>query len=230
MDGSAGLKMPDYSTLTSQIDQFKTAATALMTNANDPLNANELQLVGAALNQMGNTLGVADINNATTNAITVINSTKDAAITAFNTGTNGTRLTEAEEDIVDLQGRTTNIEGFVNTNSVQYTTLQSTVSALQTSLSTVPLSWRVTTINTAALNNERIFVNQGGITVTLPFSPTLGYTVQMVDMTLSAGTTNWTIGRNTEKIQGLQEDLIVNVSGARITLVYTDAAKGWVLV
>jgi hypothetical protein len=221
--------MPDYSTLTSQINQFKTAATALMTNANDPLNANELQLVGAALNQMGNTLGVADINNATTDAIAVINTAKDSAITAFNTGTNGTRLTEVESDVSVLEGKVTNIEGFVNTNSVQYTTLQSTVSALQTSLSTVPLSWRIATVNTTALNNERIFVNQGGITVTLPFSPTLGYTVQVVDMSLAAATTNWTIARNTEKIQGLAEDLIVNVNGARITLVYTDAVKGWVL-
>ena len=221
--------MPDYSTLTSQINQFKTAATALMTNANDPLNANELQLVGAALNQMGNTLGVADINNATTDAIAIINTAKDSAITAFNTGTNGTRLTEVESDVSVLEGKVTNIEGFVNTNSVQYTTLQSTVSALQTSLSTVPLSWRITTINTTALNNERIFVNQGGITVTLPFSPTLGYTVQLMDMTLASATTNWTIARNTEKIQGLAEDLIVNVNGAKITLVYTDAVKGWVL-
>ena len=221
--------MPDYSTLTTQINQFKTAATALMTNANDPLNANELQLVGAALNQMGNTLGVADINNSTTDAIAVINTAKDAAITAFNTGTNGTRLTDAEADIVDLQGRTTNIEGFVNTNSVQYTTLQSTVSALQTSLSTVPLSWRIATTNTTALNNERIFVNTGGITVTLPFSPTLGYTVQIKDATGAAATTNFTVARNTEKIEGLAEDLIVNVNSAAMTLVYVNATRGWVL-
>ena len=221
--------MPDYSTLTTQINQFKTAATALMTNANDPLNANELQLVGAALNQMGNTLGVADINNSTTDAIAVINTAKDAAITAFNTGTNGTRLTDAEADIVDLQGRTTNIEGFVNTNSVQYTTLQSTVSALQTSLSTVPLSWRIATVNTTALNNERIFVGTGGITVTLPFSPTLGYTVQIKDATGAAATTNFTVARNTEKIEGLAEDLIVNVNAAVMTLVYVNATRGWVL-
>jgi len=221
--------MPDYSTLTTQINQFKTAATALMTNANDPLNANELQLVGAALNQMGNTLGVADINNSTTDAIAVINTAKDAAITAFNTGTNGTRLTDAEADIVDLQGRTTNIEGFVNTNSVQYTTLQSTVSALQTSLSTVPLSWRIASTNTTALNNERIFVGTGGITVTLPFSPTLGYTVQIKDATGAAATTNFTVARNTEKIEGLAEDLIVNVNSAVMTLVYVNATRGWVL-
>ena len=221
--------MPDYSTLTTQINQFKTAATALMTNANDPLNANELQLVGAALNQMGNTLGVADINNSTTDAIAIINTAKDAAITAFNTGTNGTRLTDAEADIVDLQGRTTNIEGFVNTNSVQYTTLQSTVSALQTSLSTVPLSWRIATVDTTALNNERIFVGTGGITVTLPFSPTLGYTVQIKDATGAAATTNFTVARNTEKIEGLAEDLIVNVNSAVMTLVYVNATRGWVL-
>jgi hypothetical protein len=221
--------MPDYSTLTSQINQFKTAATALMTNANDPLNANELQLVGAALNQMGNTLGVADINNSTTDAIAVINTAKDAAITAFNTGTNGTRLTEAESDISVLEGKVTNIEGFVSTNSVQYTTLQSTVSALQTSLSTVPLSWRLTTTNTTALNNERIFVGIGGITVTLPFSPTMGYTVQIKDATGAAATTNFTVLRNTEKIEGLAEDLIVNVNSASMTLVYVNATRGWVL-
>jgi hypothetical protein len=221
--------MPDYSTLTTQINQFKTAATALMTNANDPLNANELQLVGAALNQMGNTLGVADINNSTTDAIAVINTAKDAAITAFNTGTNGTRLTTAESNITNLQGRVTNAEGFISTNGAQYTTLQSTVSALQTSLSTVPLSWRIATTNTTALNNERIFVNTGGITVTLPFSPTLGYTVQIKDATAAAATTNFTVARNTEKIEGLAEDLVVNVNSAVMTLVYVNATRGWVL-
>lgn len=221
--------MPDYSSLTTQINQFKTAATALMTNPNDPLNANELQLVGAALNQMGNTLGVADINNATTEALTVIANAGTAAIQSFNTSVNGERLTFAEEDIVNLQGRTINLEGFVNTNSAQYTTLQSTVSALQTSLSTVPKSWRIATINTTALNNERIFVGTGGITVTLPFSPTLGYTVEIKDATGAAGTTNFTVARNTEKIEGLAEDLIVNVNSAAMTLVYVNATRGWVL-
>jgi len=219
--------MPDYSTLTTQIDQFKTAASALMTS--DALNANELQLVGAALNAMGNTLGVADINNAVVDAIGTINTNKDAAITAFNSGTNGTRLTEAEADILDLQGRTTNIEGFVGTNSAQYTTLQSTVSALQTSLSTVPSSWKIVTSSYTALNNERIFVNQGGITITLPLNPTLGYQVQLIDMTGAAATTNWTIGRNSQKIQGLAENLVVNINGARMTLVYSDAVRGWAL-
>jgi hypothetical protein len=219
--------MPDYSSLSTQIGQFKTAATALMNSGS--LSANDLQLVGAALNAMGNTLGVADINNSVIDGIATINSTKDAAITAFNSGTNGTRLTTAESNITNLQGRTTNIEGFVNTNSVQYSTLQSTVSALQTSLSTVPLSWKIITANYTALNNERIFVNQGGITITLPLNPTLGYQVQLIDMTGTAATTNWTVGRNGQKIQGLAENLVVNTNGARMTLVYSDAVRGWAL-
>jgi hypothetical protein len=219
--------MPDYSSLSTQIGQFKTAATALMNSGS--LSANDLQLVGAALNAMGNTLGVADINNSVIDGIATINSTKDAAITAFNSGTNGTRLTTAESNITNLQGRTTNIEGFVNTNSVQYTTLQSTVSALQTSLSTVPSSWKIITANYTALNNERIFVNQGGITITLPLNPTLGYQVQLIDMTGVAATTNWTVGRNSQKIQGLAENLVVNINGARMTLVYSDAVRGWTL-
>lgn len=219
--------MPDYSSLSTQINQFKTAASALMTS--DALNANELQLVGAALNQMGNTLGVADINNSVVDGIATINTAKDAAITAFNSGTNGSRLTEAESDIAVLEGKVTNIEGFVSTNSVQYTTLQSTVSALQTSLSTVPSSWKIITANYTALNNERIFVNQGGITITLPLNPTLGWTVQLVDMTGNAGAVNWNVARNSQRIQGTVEDLVVNISGARMTLVYTDAVRGWTL-
>lgn len=219
--------MPDYSSLSTQITQFKTAASALMNSGS--LSANDLQLVGASLNAMGNTLGVADINNSVVDGIATINFYKDSAITAFNSGTNGTRLTTAESNITNLQGRVTNAEGFISTNGAQYTTLQSTVSALQTSLSTVPSSWKIATTSITALNNDRIFVNQGGITITLPLNPTLGYQVQLVDMTGTAATTNWTIGRNSQKIQGLAENLVVNINGARMTLVYSDAVRGWAL-
>jgi hypothetical protein len=219
--------MPDYSSLSTQITQFKTAASALMNSGS--LNSNDLQLVGAALNAMGNTLGVADINNSVVDGIATINTAKDEAITAFAGSTNGTRLTTAESNITNLQGRTTNIEGFVSTNGAQYTTLQSTVSALQTSLSTVPSSWKIVTSNYTALNNERIFVNAGGITITLPLNPTLGYQVQLIDMTGVAATTNWTVGRNSQRIQGLAENLVVNINGARMTLVYSDAVRGWTL-
>jgi hypothetical protein len=220
--------MPDYSSLTTQITQFKTAASALMNSGS--LNSNDLQLVGAALNAMGNTLGVADINNSVVDGITSINTAKDAAITAFAGSTNGTRLTEAESDISVLEGKVTNIEGFVSTNSTQYTNLQSTVSALQTSLSTVPSSWKIVTANYTATNNDRLMVQAAttGVVITLPLNPTLGFTVELVDALGTAATTNFTVGRNSQNIQRVAQDLVFNVSGAYVRLIYVDATRGWI--
>lgn len=223
--------MPDYSSLTSQITQFKTAASALMTSGT--LSPNDLQLVGAALNSIGNTLGVADINNAVVDGVATINSTKDAAVTAFNQSTNGQRLTDAESDISVLEGKVTNIEGFVATNSTQYTTLQSTVSALQTSIATVPSAWALQNTSYTSANGDRRFVTTQGITITLPLGPSAGMQVQFVEATggtVNTATPGFTIARNNERIQGLQENLVVNVSGASVTLAYVNATRGWVLV
>ncbi|MFZ9835574.1 MAG: hypothetical protein ACO3D6_00645 [Candidatus Nanopelagicaceae bacterium] len=194
------------------------------------LDANDLALVGNSLNSIANALGVADINQAVVDSVASVEAARDAAITAFNSGTNGTRLTIAEADIDDLQARTTNIEGFVDTNSAQYSTLQSTVSSLQTSLSTVPSQWEELAVSATLLNNDRVFVTSGGITVTLPLNPSIGYAVHVVDATGAAATTNFTIARNSQKIMGLNEDLVVNVNGASALLTYVNATRGWVLV
>lgn len=222
--------MPDYTTLSTQIEQYKTAASALMNSGS--LDANELSLVGASLNAMANSLGVADVNNALTSAISTIDSTKTSAIAAFNAGTNGSRLTLAETKITDLQARTTNIEGFVTTNSTQYSTLQSTVNGLQTSLGQLPSNWTILTTNTTVLNNARSFITTQGITVTLPLNPSLGFSVQLIDATggsVSTATPAFTIARNGQRIQGLLEDLVMNVANAGVQLVWVNATRGWVL-
>lgn len=220
--------MPDYSSLTTQISQFKTAASALMNSGS--LSANDLQLVGAALNAMGNTLGVADINNSVVDGITAINTAKDSAITAFEGSANGTRLTEAESDIGVLEGKVTNIEGFVATNSTQYTTLQSTVNTLQSSLSTVPSAWKIVSANYQALNNDRLMVQAAatGLVITLPLNPSIGYTVELVDTLGTAATVPFTIGRNSQNIQRVAQDLTFNVNGGQVRLVYVDSVRGWV--
>jgi hypothetical protein len=219
--------MPDYSSLSTQITQFKTAATTLMNSGS--LTSNDLQLVGAALNSMSNSLGVADVNNSVVDGQATINATKDAAITAFNTSTNGTRLTTAESNITNLQGRVTNAEGFISTNGAQYTTLQSTVSGLQASLSTVPSTWKIITATYTASNNDRLMVQAAtsGIVITLPLNPTTGYTVEFVDALGTAATTNFTIARNSQNIQGVAQNLVYNVNGSYIRLIYVDATRGW---
>jgi hypothetical protein len=192
------------------------------------LTANDLGLVAAALNTIANTLGVADVNNSLTNALTSITTAKDSAIADFNSSANGTRLTTAEGKITTLQSQMTNVQGFVSTNGTQYTTLQSTVSALQTSISNVPSSWITKTTSYTAVNGDRIMVLAGGITITLPTNPGLGYTVEIVDALGTAGTTPFTIARNSQNIQRLAQDLTVNLSGASVRLVFVDATRGWV--
>lgn len=222
--------MPDYTTLQTEINNFKTAANTLMNSG--ALSANDLGLVAAALNAIGNSLGVADINAAAADKITQLNTATTSAIDTFNNSTNGARLTTAEGNITSLTNRMTNAEGFISTNGAQYTTLQSTVSALQTSISVVPSNWKIVDqASYQAVSGDRLFVVPGaGRTVTLPLNPSVGQNVTIVDHYGTMGTTNLTVSRNGQKIQGLNEDLIVNVNSAKVYLVYSDAVYGWRLV
>ena len=69
----------------------------------------------------------------------------------------------------------------------------------------------------------------GAITVNLPASPNAGDTVTIMDASLSGGfaSNNCTIGRNSSPIQGAASDLVLNTNNQAVTLVYTNATKGW---
>jgi hypothetical protein len=78
--------------------------------------------------------------------------------------------------------------------------------------------------------NNRVVCTGGGFTVTLPASPSVNDTVQVIDATGVFGSSNVTVGRNSEKIQNLAEDLTLNINNTAITLVYTGATYGWLIV
>lgn len=82
-----------------------------------------------------------------------------------------------------------------------------------------------------AIVNDRIVCTTGGFTITLPLSTTLleNDTIQIIDATGVAGTSNITVARNGAKIQNLAEDLTINVNNACVTLVYTGATYGWLI-
>lgn len=84
----------------------------------------------------------------------------------------------------------------------------------------------------SAVVNDRIICTTGGFTITLPLSTSLleGDTIQIVDATGVFGTSNVTIARNGAKIQNLNEDLILNINNTAITLVYTGATYGWLII
>jgi len=79
--------------------------------------------------------------------------------------------------------------------------------------------------------NDRYFIDttSGAQTVNLPASPQTGDQVSLVDLAGTADTNNITIGRNSLKIMGLSEDLVISTENAGIQLVYTGSTYGWKL-
>ena len=90
----------------------------------------------------------------------------------------------------------------------------------------------VKTSNFTAAASEGYFVDttSGAITATLPASPSLGDEVRLLDLAGTFDTNNLTIGRNSKKIQGLDEDLVVSTENAAIGLVFTNDTYGWRLI
>lgn len=84
--------------------------------------------------------------------------------------------------------------------------------------------------NYTAVANDRVICTGGGFTVTLPANPLVNDTVQIVDATGAFGSSNVTLGRNSQKIQNLAEDLVLNIDNTAITLVYTGATYGWLII
>lgn len=79
--------------------------------------------------------------------------------------------------------------------------------------------------------NDRIVCTTGGFTITLPASNLLeGDSIQVIDATGVAGSSNITIGRNGNKIQNLAEDLVLDINNAAVTLVWTGVTYGWLII
>jgi hypothetical protein len=69
--------MPDYSSLSSQVDLFKTKVTALSSST---LNSQDLVFLAKALESMGNLLGVNDIVSATSSKVIEIQTASSGAV------------------------------------------------------------------------------------------------------------------------------------------------------
>lgn len=83
----------------------------------------------------------------------------------------------------------------------------------------------VVSTNTTAVK-DYAYILTAAITLTLPASPTVGDKIQISNQ--SGGTP--VVARNGSNIQGLAEDLNLNVDGYGIQLIYSGVTKGWVLI
>jgi hypothetical protein len=84
------------------------------------------------------------------------------------------------------------------------------------------IEYEVKTANYTAADKEGILADTSGgaFTVTLPATPATGAQVIVADPTGDWGTDNLTIGRNGETISDVAEDLICDISGVSVQLVY----------
>jgi len=99
-------------------------------------------------------------------------------------------------------------------------------------LQTSGTDWLTKTGTYTAFPGDKLFVNTSGgaFTITLPASPTVGDEVRFLDLANTFDTSNLTVGRNSEKIDGTAADLTVATEGAAFSLVYSGSTYGWKLM
>tara|TARA_R100000353_G_scaffold133985_1_gene94982 strand:+ start:40 stop:720 length:681 start_codon:yes stop_codon:yes gene_type:complete len=97
------------------------------------------------------------------------------------------------------------------------------------------VDWQTTKITAdpgPAVSGKGYFTDtsSAAFNVTLPSSPSAGDIVAVKDYANTWDDNALTILRNGSNIEGDADNLICNIEGSSITLVYVDATKGWVTV
>ena len=77
--------------------------------------------------------------------------------------------------------------------------------------------------------NDVIFVNTSASahTITLPATPVLGHKVLISDLSNNANINNITVGRNSEKIDGAEENFTIDINNGSVEFIYTNTTYGW---
>lgn len=90
-------------------------------------------------------------------------------------------------------------------------------------ISSASMVWSVKTGNYTAVNGDGVLANTtaGSFTVTLPATPSTGWQVFVADPTGTWSTNNLTIGRNGSTISGVAQDLVCDIAGISVQLVYS---------
>ena len=218
--------MPDFTSLIDEIDVLKNRINALSTST---LNTEEILYLAESLNVIASALGVSDIAAATADAVTQVQAAGSAVIAVVNGTANGTAVSNLNAAYVNLTNiynnldpRVTSIEAAINTQT------SAIASASAQAQAATYGTWTQISTNTLLVNKGRyMVVPAASLTLTLPAGPVVGDEIEIIDIAGTAGTTNFTVARNNEKIQGLAENLVFNVNGKRIKLLYSGTTYGW---
>ena len=89
--------------------------------------------------------------------------------------------------------------------------------------------WSIQTSNYTAGIDDKIMADttSSAFTVTLPSSPTYGFEVKIVDYAKTWSTNNLTVNGNGANINGSSSNIVYDLDGSQVRLVYTNSTVGW---
>jgi hypothetical protein len=80
---------------------------------------------------------------------------------------------------------------------------------------------------TLSSNNRYLVDTNSARTLTLPASPSGGDEIQIFDIIGLAATNKITVSSNSNKINGVVQDLDIDANNAAVVLIYTGSTYGW---
>jgi hypothetical protein len=237
-DGTAAITVTaDAGTLTGSTLASGVTASSLTSVGTLATLTVTAAITGSVTGSSGSTTGNAATATAlaTPRAINGVNFDGTAAITVTAAGsTLSDTVTVAKGGTGAATLTLNNVLLGNGTSAVQFVAPGTTGNVLSsdgtTWSSTAPSAGGITytvtkTANYTAVANDGVLTNTtgGAFTVTLPASPSNGAQVIIADAGGNWGTNNLTIGRNGNNIADLAEDLVCDISGASVQLVYNSS-------
>jgi hypothetical protein len=89
--------------------------------------------------------------------------------------------------------------------------------------------WSIKTANYTAEVDDKIMADtsSSAFTITLPASPTYGFEIVIVDYAATWSSNNLTVNGNSENINGSSSNVVYDLDGSQVRLVYTNSSVGW---
>lgn len=221
--------MADYTSLGSQTTTIQNKINAL---AGSTLSSTDLLYLSEALVLLGTSLGVNDVVGATNSAIAQINTAKSSVITVVGGTANGSAVTSLTSQYSVNNTLLNNLIPRVSSLEASSASQNSNIAAASAQAQAASLTpWLLVTASKLAVAKDRYMVVPAvGLIITLPAAPILGDTVEIMDVAGTAATTNFTVARNGEKIQGTLTDLVFNTNSKSVRLIYSNTTYGWRVV
>lgn len=94
----------------------------------------------------------------------------------------------------------------------------------------INIDWQVATDALTLTAGQRFLVNNTVFTLSLPGAPVAGQSIHLSDVDGTWGTTPVTLDSNGTQVEGAVQDIILNVPGASLELIYSGDTYGWKII